>query len=80
MTLTAGLTTSYGTVTRKFCTAGTAATLFARTYTAASCIASYSASIRNAACTPNPTPAVSFRSHIKESFMMVVAVLSVALF
>jgi hypothetical protein len=80
VTLTAGLTTGNGTATRKFCTAGTAATLFTSTYTAASWIASYSATVRNAACTPNPAPAGSFSSYIKASVMMVAAVLSVALF
>jgi hypothetical protein len=79
VTLTAGLSTGNDTVTRKFCTAGTAATLFTSTYTAASWIASYSTSVKNAACTPN-APAGSFSSYIKASVMMIVAMLSVTLF
>ena len=39
--LTAGLATANGTVTRKFCTAGTASTLFSSTYAAPSWAASY---------------------------------------
>jgi hypothetical protein len=79
--LTAGLATANGTATRKFCTAGTASTLFSSTYVAASWAASYAASVRSTACTPNVAPVVtSFGSYIKASVMMVVAVLSVALF
>jgi hypothetical protein len=80
VTLTAGLTSGNGIVTRKFCTAGTAATLFTSTYTATSWIASYSASVKNAACSPNLATGGSFSSYIKASVMMVVAVLSLALF
>ena len=81
VSLTAGLSTGLGNVTRKFCTAGSASTLFASTYTAASWIASYTANVRAAACTPNAAPVTgSFGAYIKASVMMVVAVLSVALF
>ena len=80
VTLTAGLTTGNGTAMRMFCTAGPAVTLFTSTYTATSWIASYAASVRNTACTPNVAPVESFSSYIKASVMMVVAILSVALF
>ena len=80
ITLTAGLATANGTATRKFCTAGAAATLYSSTYVAASWLAGYTASVRSAACTPKAPVAESFGSYIKASVMMVVAVLSVALF
>lgn len=80
VSLTAGLATGNGTATRKFCTNGAAATLYSSTYNAASWIASYTANVRAAVCTPNAAPAESFSSYIKASVMMVVAVLSVALF
>lgn len=80
ITLTAGLATANGTATRKFCTAGAAATLYSSTYVAASWLAGYTASVRSAACTPKAAPVESFGSYIKASVMMVVAVLSVALF
>jgi hypothetical protein len=80
ITLTAGLTTANGTATRKFCTAGAAATLYSSTYVAASWLANYGATVRSAVCTPKAAPAESFGSYIKASVMMVVAVLSVALF
>ena len=80
ITLTAGLATANGTATRRFCTAGTAATLYSSTYVAASWLANYGASVRSAVCTPKAAPAGSFGSYIKASVMMVVAVLSVALF
>jgi len=79
ITLTAGLSTGNGTATRRFCTAGAAATLYSSTYTAASWLAGYTASVRAAVCTPVAAPA-SFGSYIKASVMVVVAVLSVALF
>lgn len=80
ITLTAGPSTGAGSATRRFCTAGTAATLYSSTYAAASWLAGYSATVRSAACTPKAAPAESFGSYIKASVMMVVAVLSVALF
>jgi hypothetical protein len=80
ITLTAGPSTGFGTATRKFCTAGADATLYSSTYVAASWLAGYTASVRSAVCTPKAAPAESFGSYIKASVMMVVAVLSVALF
>jgi len=80
ITLTAGLTTASGTATKKFCTAGAAATLYSSTYVAASWLANYGATVKSAVCTPKAAPAESFGSYIKASVMMVVAVLSVALF
>ena len=79
VTLTAGPATGFGTATKKFCTAGAALTLGNSTYAAASWLAGYTATVRTAACTPTP-PAESFGSYIKASVMVVVAVLSVALF
>ena len=80
VTLTAGPATGFGTATKKFCTAGAALTLGNSTYAAASWLAGYTATVRTAACTPTAPTAESFGSYIKASVMVVVAVLSVALF
>ena len=82
VTLTAGNATVNGTATRRFCTAGTAATTFSAAYSAASWAAGNVAQVRTVACTPNAatTDDGSFGSYIKASVMMVVAVLSVAMF
>jgi hypothetical protein len=80
VTLTAGPATGFGTATKKFCTAGAALTLGNSTYVAASWLAGYTATVRTAACTPTAPTAESFGSYIKASVMVVVAVLSVALF
>lgn len=79
VTLTAGPATGFGTATKKFCTLGAAATLANSTYAAASWLAGYTATVKTAVCTPTAAPA-SFGSYIKASVMVVVAVLSVALF
>lgn len=76
VTLAAGT----GSATRQFCTAGTAATLFSSSYTATSWAANTTARVSTAACTPNADTTDSFGAYIKASVMMVVAVLSVALF
>ena len=62
------------------CTAGAALTLGNSTYAAASWLAGYTATVRTAACTPTAPTVESFGSYIKASVMVVVAVLSVALF
>jgi hypothetical protein len=80
ITLAAGPAATSGTATTKFCTAGTAATLYSSTYAAPSWLANYAASVKSAVCTPKVAPVESFGSYIKASVMMVVAVLSVALF
>ena len=80
VTLTAGPATGFGTATKKFCTAGAALTLGNSTYAAASWLAGYTATVRTAACTPTAPTVESFGSYIKASVMVVVAVLSVALF
>ena len=80
VTLTAGPATGFGTATKKFCTAGAALTLGNSTYAAASWLAGYTATVKTAACTPTAPTVVSFGSYIKASVMVVVAVLSVALF
>ena len=80
VTLTAGPATGFGTATKKFCTAGAALTLANSTYAAASWLAGYTATVRTAACTPTAPTVESFGSYIKASVMVVVAVLSVALF
>jgi len=81
VTLTAGPAPGFATATKKFCTAGAALTLGNSTYTAASWLAGYTATVRTAACTQTTAPpAESFGSYIKASVMVVVAVLSVALF
>jgi hypothetical protein len=81
VTLTAGPATGFGTATKKFCTAGAALTLGNSTYVAASWLAGYTATVSTAACTQTTAPtAESFGSYIKASVMVVVAVLSVALF
>jgi hypothetical protein len=77
-TLTAGLPTANGTVVRRFCNAGTGSS-WAANYAAPAWLASYTGSVRYATCTPVEPPA-SFGAYIKASVMMVVAVLSVALF
>ena len=80
VTLTAGPAAA-GTATRRFCTDGSAALLANATYAGTSWVAGYTANVRQAACTPKAAPAeTSFSSYIKASVMMVVAVLSVALF
>jgi hypothetical protein len=78
-TLSAGPSNGLGTTTRKFCTSGAAAAApYSATYVAASWIASYTSKVDIAACTV--PVAESFGAYIKASLMMVVAVLSVALF
>jgi hypothetical protein len=79
VTLNAGLSTNNGTVVRRFCHAGLANSQSA-TYGAPAWLASYTSSVRYSTCTPIAEPAESFGSYIKASVMMVVAVLSVALF
>lgn len=77
-TLSAGAAGALGTTTRKFCTSGAAAAApYAATYTATTWLASYTSKVDIAACTPKVE---SFGAYIKASLMMVVAVLSVALF
>lgn len=79
ITLTSGLATANGTVVRQTCNAGTADS-FTATHVAASWLASYTSNVRYATCTPKVAPPASFGAYIKASVMMVVAVLSVALF
>lgn len=79
ITLTTGLATANGTVVRQTCNAGTADS-FTATHVAASWLAGYSSTVRYNTCTPKVEPPASFGAYIKASVMMVVAVLSVALF
>lgn len=79
-TLVAGLATANGTATRRFCTDGTASSPFQATYTATSWLASYTSRVNLGQCVPKAAPVETFGAYIKASVMMVVAVLSVALF
>ena len=81
--LYAGNTTTNATTSRRFCTAGTDAVLLQSTYTAPAWFTNTVARVSTAACTPKAAPVEdtgSFGSYIKASVMMVVAVLSVAMF
>jgi hypothetical protein len=79
-TLNSGTAAALTSATRRFCTSGAAANLYNATYTTtAAWNTNFVARVSTAACTPNPE-ATSFGAYIKASVMMVVAVLSVALF
>ena len=78
VTLTTGLPTANGTTVRQFCHPGLADS-FSASHVQASWLAGYSSNVRYSTCTAKVAPP-SFGAYIKASVMMVVAVLSVALF